>query len=103
DRVGHRLLDVDVLAGLHRLDGHLLVPVVRRGHDHGVDVLAGADVLVVRVDLRLAARAGPGALQSAGVAIRQRGYLYPGDPLRRLEQFLAPRAAADQAESDTVA
>ena len=35
-----RLLDVDVLAGAQRRDGHERVPVIGRGDDHRVDVLA---------------------------------------------------------------
>ena len=43
DRVGHRLFAVDVLAGLHGVDRHLGVPVVGRGDQDGVDVLALED------------------------------------------------------------
>jgi len=35
--MGQRLLDVNVFAGFHRIDGHLRVPVVRRGDDHEVE------------------------------------------------------------------
>ena len=38
--VDHRLLAVDVLARLHRVHGGLLMPVVGRGDDHGINVLA---------------------------------------------------------------
>ena len=37
--VRHRLLAVDVLAGAHRVDDDLLVPVVGNGGDDAVDVL----------------------------------------------------------------
>ena len=36
----HRLLDVDVLAGGGRIDAHPGVPVIRRGDDHRVHVVA---------------------------------------------------------------
>ena len=40
NRQRQRLLAVDILAGLHGGNGHERVPVVDRGADHGVDVLA---------------------------------------------------------------
>jgi hypothetical protein len=36
--LNHRFFEVDVLAGVHRVDGDLLVPMIGRGDDHGVDV-----------------------------------------------------------------
>ena len=40
DGVGQRLLDEDVFAGLAGVDGGQRVPVVRRGHHHGVEIFA---------------------------------------------------------------
>ena len=37
--VRHRLLAINVLAGIHRVHHHLLVPVVRHRRDDAVDVL----------------------------------------------------------------
>ena len=53
DVVAHRLLDVDVLAALRTPDGHQRVPMVRRRHGDGVDVLVGDRVANVRRTLRL--------------------------------------------------
>ena len=50
DRVGHRLFAVDVLARLHGVDGHLGVPVVGRGDQDSVDVLAIEEPAVVLGD-----------------------------------------------------
>src|SRR5262245_44232289 len=47
DGASHGLFAINVLAGLHRLDGDRRVPVVRRGDDHGVDVLAGDHFAVI--------------------------------------------------------
>ena len=47
DRVGQRLLAVHVLAHLEGHHRHRRVDVVRRGHDHGVDVLAGLQHLAI--------------------------------------------------------
>src|ERR1035441_659415 len=43
----HRLLHVDVLARLHRLGGDARMQVIRRGDDHGVDVLAREHLAIV--------------------------------------------------------
>ena len=51
-----RLLAVHVLAGLHRLDGDLRVPVVGRADGDDVDVLAIEHLAVVGVDLALVRR-----------------------------------------------
>ena len=51
DGLRHRLLEVDVLAGAHRVNRHLRMPVVRGCHDHRVDVVAGQQVLVGVVDV----------------------------------------------------
>ena len=47
DAVGEGLLAVDVLAGLHRLDGHVGVPVVGRDDDDHVDGLVLDDLAEV--------------------------------------------------------
>ena len=52
DGVAHRLLAIDVLAGVHRVDGHLGVPVVGRADHDGVDVLGGEDLAIVLGDQR---------------------------------------------------
>jgi hypothetical protein len=44
-----RLLAVDVLAGLERLDGHLRVPVVGRGDEHAIEGLVVDEVAEVLV------------------------------------------------------
>ena len=53
DGVRRRLLDVDVLAGRDRVDRLLAVPVIGRGDEHGVDVLAIEDAAVVADDVEL--------------------------------------------------
>ena len=47
DRLHHRLLAIDVLAGVEGVDADAGVPVVRRGDDDGIDVLARQDLAVV--------------------------------------------------------
>ena len=54
DRVRHRLLDVNMLAGCHGVDRNLSVPVVGGGDEHGVDVIAFEQLAVVHVAVALA-------------------------------------------------
>jgi hypothetical protein len=46
-QMNHWLLAIHVLARLHRVDGSLLVPMVRGGDEDGVDVLARKDLAVI--------------------------------------------------------
>ena len=55
DRQRQRLFAVDVLAGQHRFDGDLRVPVIRRGDHHRVDVFAVEDLAIVLVAVGLLA------------------------------------------------
>ena len=57
DRQCQRLLAVNVLAGLGRLDRDDRVPVVGRGDDHRVDVVAGQQLAEVIVDSAIIGRA----------------------------------------------
>ena len=68
DGVTARLLDVDVLAGLHRPDAHEGVPVVGRGDRDDVDVLAVEDAADVLDVLRLVGRVLELLLVAAGDA-----------------------------------
>ncbi len=67
--VAARLLDVDVLAGLARPNGHERVPVVRRGDRHGIDVLIVERFANVLDLLRLV---GPLLLVDLGEVLRVR-------------------------------
>src|SRR6185503_9322637 len=51
----HRLFAIDILARLHRINGSLLVPVVRRADDDGIDVLARKNLVVVASGKRVGA------------------------------------------------
>ena len=115
----HRLLAVDVLAGLHRGDRDDRVPVVRRDHHDGVHRRvrhhlapvrghAARRVSVVRVDLLLEHLASAGVLAVVAVAARlQDGVAHHGDlhalvAEERGHVRIGLRAAADDAEVDAV-
>ena len=52
-RQRQRLLDVDVLAGVGRVDGDLRVPVIGRGDQHRIEVLLLEQLAVVAVAARV--------------------------------------------------
>ena len=52
DLQGQRLLDVDVFAGVGRIDGDQRVPVIGRGDQHRVEVLLLEQLAVVAVGAR---------------------------------------------------
>ena len=103
DRVGHRLLDVDVLAGVECRDGHRLVQVVGRADDDRIEAGAGQQLARVLGNRRLAARACLRAYGPAGVRVADGDDLHAGNLLGRLDQLLRPRAGADHADGDTIA
>ncbi len=47
DRDGHRLLEIDCLAGFQRRDGVLLMQRIRRANEHGVEILASHKLAVI--------------------------------------------------------
>ena len=55
DRESQRLLAVDVLAGLHRLDRDFGMPMIGRRDDHSFDVLTLQQFAIVGIEPRLAA------------------------------------------------
>ena len=104
DRVGHRLLDVDVLAGRHRVDRHPAVPVIRRGDEDGVDGPVVEQPPVVVDDGGLAAGPGPAPFGPAAVGVAQRDDLGVGAARgNRVDQLLGPGAHAGEADSHAIA
>ena len=102
DGEGHWLLAVDVFARLHRVDRDLRVPVVRRGDDHGIDVLPLEELPVVLEGFALAdGGIGPGPL-SKDIADRRQPDVSRLH-LDELPDVAAPHAAsADHRKDDPV-
>ena len=53
--VDHGFLAIDGLAGLHRINGHPRVPVVRHADEDGVDIVAVQDLAVVDIHIDILA------------------------------------------------
>ena len=102
DDVHHRLLAVDVLARLQRVDRDLRVPVVRGRHDHRVDVLAGEDLAVVARRLEVLAELLPALLEAPVVDVGDGDELDARHLERRRGVALAHAARAEEREADAV-
>ena len=100
--VDHRLLEVDVLAGLHRIDGGRLVPVVGRRDQDGIDILARENLAVVAggEDVRPPELLAVG--QAAVIAIGHGDEFDSRNLYRDAGIVLALDAGADQRELDVV-
>ena len=104
DRVGGRLLDVDVLPGGHGIDHLLAVPVIRGGNQHRVDVAAIENTAIVSVDLKvegLACRRHP-RIELRLVDFGSRQELAIGVARERVEDASAAVAGANDAHADPV-
>ena len=98
----HRLLAVDVLAGLHGVDGGLLVPVVGRGDDDGVNVFARQDLAVVAGGEDVLPPELLAVLESSVVAVGNRDQFHAWNLNGSVGIELALDACADQGDLDVV-
>ncbi len=98
----HRLFAVDVLAGLHGVDGGALVPVVGGGDDDGVDVFAGEDLAVVAGGEDVVAPELLGVGEAAVVAVGDGDELDAGNLHGDLGVALALDAGADEGKLNVV-
>ena len=98
----HRLFEIDVLAGLHGVDGGLLVPVVGGGDEDGVDVFAGEDLLVIAGGEDVLTPELLGVGEAAVVAVGYGDELDSGHLESDLGVALALDAGADEGEADGV-
>ena len=98
----HGLLAVDILAGVHGVDGGLLVPVVGGGDEDGVDVLAGEDLAVVAGGEEVVAVDLFHVGEAAVVAVGDGDELDAGDLHGPAGVALALDAGTDESEVDVV-
>jgi hypothetical protein len=98
---GERLLHVDVLAGVQRVNGDGRVPVVRRGDDHRIQPRHLEHLAVIREQLR-ARRQRLRLLGARAIDVadgRQRGVV---QLLEMGQKQIAARAAADERHGHAV-
>ena len=96
------LFHVNVLAGLARFHGRERVPVVRRGHNHRVDVLAIKNLPIVFVRFRLAVGGLRGCVQIRLVDVAYGGNLGVGLLGKIFQVPHAHAAGANHANPDPV-
>ncbi len=100
--VDHGLFEIDVFACAHRVYGGLLVPVVGRGDDDGVDVFAGQDLFVVAGGEEIVAPELFGAGEAAVVAVGYGDELDAGDTEGSGSVSLALDSGANEGELDVI-
>lgn len=107
-RVGDRLLEIYVLAGLHRPDRLKRVVVIRRGDDDGVDLIAEFFEHVAKVDEGLrrgTIRCGgagnrDGAGENLGVDVAERGDADAGKLGETGDEVATADVEADEGDAD---
>ena len=97
--MGERLFAINVLAGVHGVDGQRGVQTVRRGDAHHIDVRIGQERLVLHIHLRPAGLLARG-LQARAVDVADGHRLGHAFLLHRIDDVeMCPAAAAGADES----
>ena len=78
-QMDHRLLAIDILAGVHCVHGDLFMPVVGRPDDDGVDIFARQNLAVVASGEKIIAPEFLAMLEAAVIAIRHGYEFHSGD------------------------
>ena len=97
----HGLFRVDVLAGVHRIHRVILMPVVGRADQDGVDFLQFQQLAVIAEGLG-AGRTGQRLFEALGVDVAQGAYLHVGVFLEEALHIGAASAGTDDAQTDAV-
>ena len=102
DLLHHGLLAVDILAGIHGVDGDFGMPVVGRGDEHGIDIRPRQHLAIIARGEKLLAPTLFGAREPPLVDVGDRHQFDARHCLRRLGVAGAHTARADQRHADTV-
>ena len=100
-RMGERLLDVNILAGLHGPDRRKAVPMVARGHDDRVDVRVFDEFAKIGRCFGIG-KSGFGFRNAGRVRIGQSDNLHTGNLGEAAHEFVGSSAATEECESDFV-
>ena len=100
--VDHRLLEVNVLAGLHRIGRRGLVPVIGCRDQHGVDILARQNLAVVASGEHVLPPQLFAVGQAAVVAVSSGNQLDPRHLNRDAGIVLTLDACSDESQLDVV-
>ena len=103
ERVGNRLLDVDVLAGSDRVERHGLVPVIGCADNDRVDGAVIQDPAIVRHLRGRGSRDLGGLKHPRLVDVAHGNHFIPGELVEQRHQPACAAAGADHANADSVA
>ena len=98
ERAGHRLLAVDVLAGLHRRHGDLAVQVQRHGDNHRIERRIVEHLPVVRTGPGRG-RPSSGRFEVGSVVVAQPHHFGLGIGRQKAEQILSARSGTDHRDA----
>src|ERR1700722_10155640 len=98
----HRLFEIDILAGLHGIDGGLLVPVIGCGDQDSIDILTGQDLAIVPRGEEVGTPQLSGMGQTAVVTVGDGNQLDAWNLQRSACVALALDASANESELDEV-
>ncbi len=101
-QMDHGLLAINILAGLHGVHGHLLVPVVGRANDHGVDVFSLQNLGVIAGGKNIVTPEFLAVGEPAIVAIRNCNELHSGNLQGDTSITLALPSGADQCDLNMI-
>ena len=102
NRVHDGLLHVGVLAGMHRINEHLLMPVVGAADDDRIDILAVEQLVVIEVGFGIRAGNLQCLVASRSVNVADGHQINRGIILEELHQVLAAPTGAHGADTDLV-
>ena len=100
--VDHGLLAVNILAGIHGVDGDLLMPVIGRADDDGVDVGASKNFLVVAGSEDVVAPEFLAVLQASVVTVGGGDEFHAGDLNGDPRVSLPLAAGANEGDLDVI-
>ena len=96
------LFDIGVLAGIHGVDQHLFVPVVRAANQDGINILAVKNFVIVRVSLGAWAGDFQGFGAGGRVDIADGHELDAGTFLKQLHDVASAMPASQHADANAV-
>src|SRR5712692_7696339 len=99
----HRLLAIDVLSGLHRINGNFSVPMVGRCNQNGVNVFSLEQLAVVQMAISLANVFGAGDPPLIDIGHSHHTDVVFGRTLdKAADMARSLAAAADHSDTDSV-
>src|SRR5690242_19918784 len=94
-----RLLDVDVVSGVERIDGDRGMPVIRDSNENGIETVHGEELAVVNEGLGIRSF-GLGPVEVLAIYVAERVHLNVGTIQEKLHVVASPIAETDDPEAE---